>query len=197
MKALGLAAMLLAANAFSDNAGDSLYRLELQLIDQNGDIQALDLYRGHPVLITMFYGSCPNVCPLIFEGLRATEDALPDAARNDVRVLMVSMDPERDTPATLSNLARKRHADPKRWTLASVSERDVRTLAATLGVQYRKLPNGEFNHTSIISLLSPDGRLVKQTSILSHADPELITEMTRSQRRTPDRVEARTPLADE
>jgi protein SCO1 len=176
---LWLLIVLFSANAPAGDAGDSLYHLDVSLTDQDGRAKKIDLYRGHPVLITMFYGSCPNVCPMIFEALRATESGLPDARRRDLRVLMVSIDPQHDTPAALAELGRKRHADPDRWTLAQANERDVRTLAAALGIQYRKLPNGEYNHTSIISLLTEDGRLVRQTSMLARADPELTAELTR------------------
>jgi protein SCO1/2 len=161
-------------SATSSESSTSLYNIKLELTDQAGAIRSLDLYRGHPVLIAMFYGGCPNVCPLIFEGVHATETALPAATRANMRVLMVSIDPQHDTPEALARLAKERRADPARWTLARARERDVRLLAASLNVQYRRLPNGEYNHTSVITLLTPDGRIVKQTSVLTHADPELV-----------------------
>lgn len=176
MNRLVLALLMLAMPlaSISAESSASLYNLKLELTDQAGAKRSLDLYRGHPVLIAMFYGSCPNVCPLIFEGVHATEAALPAATRANVRVLMVSIDPEHDTPEVLARLAKERRADPARWTVARVNERDVRLLAAALNVQYRRLPNGEYNHTSVITLLTPDGRVVKQTSTLTHADPELV-----------------------
>lgn len=165
--------------ASSGESSASLYNLKLELTDQAGTKRSLDLYRGHPVLIAMFYGSCPNVCPLIFEGVHATEAALPEGKRANVRVIMVSIDPEHDTTEVLARLAKERRADPARWTLARTKERDVRLLAAALNVQYRRLPNGDYNHTSIITYLSPDGSIVKQTSVLTHADPELVAALSK------------------
>jgi protein SCO1/2 len=175
------AAFLLAMSGLAGAAESSasLYNLKLELTDQAGMKRSLDLYRGHPVLIAMFYGSCPNVCPLVFEGVHATEGALPEAKRANVRVIMVSIDPEHDTPEALARLAKERRADAARWTLARVNEHDVRLLAAALNVQYRRLPNGDYNHTSIITYLSPDGSVVKQTSLLTHADPELVAALSK------------------
>jgi protein SCO1 len=47
-------------------------------------------------------------------------------------------------------------------------------LAALLDVQYRQLPDGNYNHSNVISLLSPEGEIVKQSSMLGKADVALI-----------------------
>ncbi len=96
----------------------SIYQLDATLTDQAGRAHGLDMYRGHPVLITMFYASCPAACPLIIDTLRATEKDLTAAQRADLRVLMISIDPERDTVAALRSLAEQRRIDTTRWTLA-------------------------------------------------------------------------------
>jgi protein SCO1/2 len=166
-------ALLLAAAARADEPQGSLYDLKLQFTDQGGHKQPLAVFRGHPVWVIMFYSSCPNACPLLIESLRANENGLTQDVRQDLRVLLVSIDPDRDTPSTLNKLAASRHIDTARWMLASASADDVRSIAAALGVQYRRLPNGEFNHTSVITLLQRDGEIGKQTSILGRADPAL------------------------
>ncbi len=158
----------------ADIPTESLYGLPISLQNQEGRTRSLDLYRGHPVIVTMFYGSCPNACPLLIESLRATEQALTASARADLRVLMITIDPERDTSAVLARLANARRIDLKRWTLARVLDDDVRVLAAALGVQYRKLPNGEYNHTSVLTLVSSTGVLGKQTATLGKADSTFV-----------------------
>ena len=111
-------------------AGDpptSIYQLDAALTDQDGRARGLDVYRGHPVLVTMFYGSCPASCPLIIDTLRATEKDLTPAHRADLRVLMISIDPARDTPEALKALAGQRRIDTSRWTLARTDAATVRT----------------------------------------------------------------------
>jgi protein SCO1/2 len=158
---------------------DSLYQLTATLTNQAGQSQGFALYRGNPVLVTMFYSSCPAACPLLIDTIRSVEATLSPVQKTQLRVLMISIDPDRDTPAILGELARTRRVDLSRWTLARADAGTVRKIAATLNIQYRKLPNGEFNHTSVISLLNPDGEIVKQTATLGSADPELVTAIGR------------------
>lgn len=136
----------------------SLYDLPITLTDQSGRARALADFRGTPLLVTMFYGSCAAACPLLTSDLKRIERQLPASVRSNVRVLMVSFDPARDTPTVLSRLVVERGMDPSRWTLASASDDDARSLAGLLGIRYRKLDNGEFFHSSAIVLLDREGR---------------------------------------
>lgn len=176
MKALCSVSMILfilfAANtpAAPSDPSSSIYRLEARLTNQAGGTHGLDVHRGHPVLITMFYGSCPMACPLLIDTLRAAEHGVPEPQRADLRVLMISIDPEHDTPAALQKLGRERRIDSTRWTLARTDERTTRRIAAVLGIQYRKLPSGGYNHSSIVTLLSPTGEIVAQSSAFGQPD---------------------------
>lgn len=157
----------------------SIYHLNSTLLSQSDAAVGLDTYRGHPVLITMFYASCPAACPLLIDTLRAVERSVDDGARRQLRVLMISIDPERDTTAALRQLAQDRHIDLSRWTLAHADAANVRKIAATLNIQYRRLPDGQFSHSSIVSLLSPEGELLQQSSTLSSADPAIVAAIVR------------------
>lgn len=167
----------LSAHAADGDPPQSLYHLDAKLTNQAGQHHGLDVYRGHPVLITMFYGSCQATCPMIIDTLRATERAIPPEQRAGLRVLMISFDPQRDTPAALRAIAGERHLDGARWTLAHADATTVRTVAALLNIQYRQLPSGEFNHSTVITLLSPRGEIEATTSSLGHADPALIAHL--------------------
>lgn len=177
MAFLALALGAATGRAAEHDPPQSLYHLDARLIDQAGKKHGLDVYRGHPVLITMFYSSCQATCPLIIDTLRVTERALSPEQRANLRVLMVSFDPQRDTPAALHEVAEERHVDGTRWTLAHADAATVRTLAALLNIQYRQLPSGEFNHSAVITLLSPKGEILATTSSLGHADPGLIAQL--------------------
>jgi protein SCO1 len=172
-----LVAMMAPLAARDADPPASLYHLEVTLANQDGQSQGLDVYRGHPVLVTMFYSSCQATCPLIVDTLRATEKALGVAQGARLRVLMVSIDPARDTPVALRALADARHIDTTRWTLARGDAATVRTIAALLNVQYRQLPSGEFNHSTVIALLSPSGEILASSATLGHADPELLARL--------------------
>jgi protein SCO1 len=180
VKYLLLTLMMVASLAHGGDVypAQSIYRLDARLTDQSGVAHGLDMYRGQPVLITMFYGSCPAACPLLIDTLRAVERAAPQAQRQRLRVLMISIDPGHDSVQSLAELARTRHIDLAHWTLARTDPATVRRIAAVLNVQYRQLPDGNFNHSSIITLLSPQGEIVKQSSVLAKADSNLLEALS-------------------
>lgn len=172
--ALLIALLVFATPTLADSgySATSIYQLPAQLTNQAGVEHGLAVYAGHPVLITMFYGSCRHTCPLLIETVRAVERLAP--AAKDLRVLMISIDPERDTVAALAALAKDRHIDTRRWTLARTDAQTVRKIAALLNVQYKQAPDGTINHSSVISVLNPRGEIVRQSTALGKADEELV-----------------------
>jgi protein SCO1/2 len=163
--------------AFAADPSASLYQLHEKLDDQDGRAIGLDVHRGHPVLVTMFYASCPDTCPLIVETLRDIERQLDETQRRQVRVLLISFDAEHDTPQALTALAQTRHIDTSRWTLAHADAATVRRIAAALNVQYRQLPSGTFSHSTMISVLGKHGEIAFQSAKLGRADPELVAAL--------------------
>jgi len=176
-----LLAFLFAVNVIAKESDppESIYQLDARLTDQTGHAQGLDLYRDTRVLITMFYGSCQATCPLIIDTLRSTERGLSPEQRAKLRVLMISFDPERDTPQALAEIAATRRIDTTRWTLATADAETVRSIAALLDVQYRRLPSGEFSHSAVITVLSPGGEIEARSTKLGRADPELLEHLRR------------------
>ena len=159
---------------------DSVYQLALLLTDQQGRALPLAAGRGHPVLVSMFYTSCQFVCPMLVEALRATESKLSAAERAHLTVLMVSIDPEHDSVAVLERTTRQRELDTARWSLARTDAKSVRKLAAVLGIQYRALANGEFNHSTALILLDSEGRIAARTAHLGDADPAFVRRVKAS-----------------
>jgi protein SCO1 len=153
---------------------DSIYQLDIPLTNQDGKPVKLIDHRGKPLLISMFYTGCQFVCPRIIDALKKTEGALSPAERKNTTVLMVTFDPDRDDVAALKTVMVERNLDARQWTLARTDDRNVRKLAATLGIQYRALPSGDFNHTSVLILLDAEGRIVAKTSTIGGADKEFV-----------------------
>jgi protein SCO1/2 len=138
----------------------SLYALRPSLRDEHGHAVGLDVLRGHPALVTMFYASCPAACPLLVSNVARIDAELPGDAREKLRVLLVSFDAVHDSPEVLRAVGAQHHLDPARWTVAAAGEDDARELAAALGVAYRALPGGGFTHNSVITALDAEGHIV-------------------------------------
>jgi len=149
--------------------GPSIYDLPVTLATASGERVGLDTARGKPVLVSMFYASCAVACPLILSEVAQVLAELPPDVRAETRVLLVSFDPERDTPAKLRELAVERKLGAQ-WTVAVANDADTRALAAVLGVKYRKLASGEFAHGSTILALDREGRPIARTDSLGQRE---------------------------
>ncbi|MGW6732045.1 SCO family protein [Streptomyces sp. NPDC055013] len=75
---------------------------DLVLTDTNG--KKYDLRKeteGKPTLIYFGYTNCPDVCPLTMNNVAVAKKQLPKAEQDELRVVFVTTDPERDTSAAL------------------------------------------------------------------------------------------------
>lgn len=178
---LGFTAIAGAAQPAPALPGDSIYQLPLPLTDSNGQTRDWRTLRGKPRLLSMFYTSCQYICPLIVESGKAVERQLTPAQQKALGVTLISMDPARDNPAALKKVVEQRKLDASRWTLASPRADDVRAVAGVLGIRYRQLADGEFNHSSALILVDANGRILARTEkIGSQPDPEFVAAVRKA-----------------
>lgn len=91
-----------AGGAFTGTAYDPPMRApDFALTDHRGDEVTLADHRGSAVIVFFGFTNCPDVCPLTLRKLTRVLGAM-DADTSDVRVLLVTVDPERDTPEALA-----------------------------------------------------------------------------------------------
>lgn len=139
----------------------SLYQLAGEWTDQDGRTVPLSLHRGHPVLVVMFYGTCRHACPILLRRVEEIGARLEPSEQEQLRFLLVTFDPERDTPERLAAYASERRLDSRRWRLLHGPPERVRELALVLGVRYRVLEGGGFSHSMRVTLLDRDGAVVE------------------------------------
>lgn len=188
--ALALALVQAAATAATPAArpassaalpGDSVYQLQAPLRAADGRTVQWRGLRGKPRIVTMFYANCPYMCPLIIEAGKGIDKSLTPAERSRLGVVMVTMDPARDTPAALTALAARRKIDTGRWLLLQPRPQDLRALSGVLQVRYRALADGEFNHTSVWVLLDANGRELSRTEQMSpRPDPAFLAAVRKA-----------------
>jgi cytochrome oxidase Cu insertion factor (SCO1/SenC/PrrC family) len=129
----------------------------LGLVDQHGTRVDLERFRGRPLLVTFAYGKCETVCPLVVHSALAARDA---AEGTRPAVVVVTLDPWRDTPTRLPHIA-------KMWKLGEddhVVSGDVEEVEAAIDrwgyARSRDLTTGEIAHPSLVYVVGEDGRLV-------------------------------------
>lgn len=137
----------------------SLYQLKSQWQTQEGKPFQLAALAGRPQVLAMIYSSCKNVCPQIIADMKRIQAAVSQPGPARVGFVLVSIDPEVDTPARLAALARKSGLD-SHWRLLRGSPDDVLMLANLLGVKYRKIGAHDYAHTNLITVLDRKGEIV-------------------------------------
>lgn len=155
----------------------SMYHLDGAFTDQDGNSVTLGVFRGQPVLVGMVYASCPSACPLLITRLKKVLAELPEKARSEVKVVLVSLDPKRDTPEKLTELAKLHRLDGKQWRMLRSDDTTMREVAAVLGVRFRDDGNGLISHTSNIAVLDRDGVIVLQTEKLAPPPPAMLEKL--------------------
>lgn len=137
---------------------------DARLMDHTGEPRSLSDFRGQPVLLFFGYTHCPDICPITLHTLRTALDEIGDPAE-EVVILLVTVDPERDTPEVLaryvSNFA------PYTTGLTG-SEDDLRALLSAYGVYAEQDQHepGILAHTSAVFGIDSEG----QIRVLLHAD---------------------------
>jgi protein SCO1 len=144
---------------YSDN---SIYNLESNWRNQNGDKISLGNLKGKPVVLTLFYASCTYACPILINDMKKIESSLPKNKLNGYKFVLVSIDPERDTPENLIKTYKMNDLDSNKWTLLTGNKDDVMNLAALIGFKFKDDGKGGFSHSNLITLLNEKGEIVHQ-----------------------------------
>jgi protein SCO1 len=144
----------------------SVYALEEERWrDRRGDELGLGSLAGRVQVVAMVYTHCHHTCPLIVADMKRLEAELA-AAGTDAGFVLVSLDPERDTPEQLQRFAEGLRLDAERWTLLTGTDGGTRALAALLNVRYRSEAEREIAHTNQLTVLDAEGQIVHQRASL-------------------------------
>lgn len=135
----------------------------LELVDQRGDLVSIDRFRGRNVLLTFAFGHCETVCPTVVRDVREAKRRLAVEGIESV-MLVVTLDPWRDTPSRLRHLADHWDLDEGALVLSGEVEAVERTLDAWKVSRARDMRTGDVVHTRLVYLLAPDGRVAFATS---------------------------------
>jgi protein SCO1/2 len=129
-----------------------------ELHDDQGRPFDNDRLNGAPSLLFFGFTNCPDVCPTTLASLAEVLRAKP---LRGLKVLFVSVDPERDTPAVLHRYLAAFGGD---FTGLTGSLTALAPLARSLSVAYERvpLPDGGYtmDHSAALYLIDPKGRFV-------------------------------------
>lgn len=165
-----LALVILAAVIGWWNLPPELHGIRLQsprvaedftLPTSTGEEMSLSDFRGKYVVLFFGYTYCPDVCPTTLNDLQLMAETLGAERAQDVQVVMVSVDPERDTPEQLAQYLG--YFDPSFIGMTGTVE-DIQPVASQFGIFFEKHEGSEntnylVDHTSSVTLIDPEGRV--------------------------------------
>ena len=145
----------------------SVYQLDATWTNDAGETSALGALRGRPVVLAMFFAQCEYACPVIVNDLQRLRALLPESVRGEARIVLVSFDSERDTPAALRAFRERMSLDAQ-WTLLRAEPDAVQELAMLLGVKFKRDARGQFAHSNLLTVLNAEGEIVHQHAGLNN-----------------------------
>ena len=134
------------------------------LTDQDGQDFSLQDFQGRWSLLFFGFTACPDICPDTLYQLRQAREALQERLAPEVvpTVYLVSVDPERDSPARMKEYLQ--FFDPQFIGLSG-ADAQLRALTLQLGIAYHVeeheagAANYAVDHSASILMLNPEGRL--------------------------------------
>jgi protein SCO1/2 len=135
---------------------------DLRFIDTAGKPRRLGEFRGRPLLVSLIYTACADVCPALIENLHPAIEAAQETFGADAfAVVTVGFDTRQDTPARLLAFVRERGVTLPNWHFLSGDRATVDSLATAVGFTFYPSAGG-FDHMAQVSVVDRDGRLYRQ-----------------------------------
>lgn len=146
----------------ANTTGGSIFDLTSTWENQNGEKLQLKDLQGKNLVITMIFTRCQTACPLLVQDMKNIQRKIDSKKLKDTQLVLISVDPENDTPDVLHKYAEERALTGKEWLLLRSDMDATRELANVLAVKYKKISPIIFSHSNIISVLNRNGELVSQ-----------------------------------
>lgn len=159
------------------NSDLSIYNLPSQWTNHNNENIVMKDLKGKVLVMVMIYTSCKAACPRLVADMRNIESRLPEKIKDNVKLILISIDPEVDTPKRLKSFAIENKMDTPQWEFLRSTEDNTREFAAVLAVNYKKIAPLDFSHSNIISVFNTQGELVFQQEGLGVNSDATVTKI--------------------
>jgi protein SCO1 len=163
-----LSAFIIFLSSCSSPALDDYSDVRYELIDQNGETVVFpDDFEGAPLVVGFIYTHCPDICSFITANVGKVFDEMDDPG--DTQFVLVTFDPERDTPEVLKSYAAAFEMDKEPFRFLTGSSDTIDEFMQRVSVRSqesfsRELDNGDrtyfLSHSDKILLIDQNSRLI-------------------------------------
>ncbi|MCP4431179.1 MAG: SCO family protein [Gammaproteobacteria bacterium] len=131
-------------------------------VNSDGKTISLESFKGKPLIISMVYTSCYQICPMTTRHLTKMVEKARDALGSDTfEVAVIGFDTAVDTPQAMQYFGNKQGVSDKGWNLLSSNQADVNALARDMGFLFTPSSNG-FDHLIQVTILDAEGKVYRQ-----------------------------------
>lgn len=153
-------------NSEDDNVNtelkESIFLLDSKWQNQDGkELQLKDL-KGKNLVFVMIFTSCQTACPILVADMQKIAAKIDPKKLKETTMVLVSIDPDNDTPAVLKKYATERKMVGEPWLFLTSDKESIRELANVLAVKYKKISPIIFSHSNIITVFNKKGEMVNQ-----------------------------------
>jgi len=162
----------------TDEVSDySLFQLDSEWNTESSNTITLKSFKGKTIIMAMIFANCTYACPIIVNDMKNIENSLTKKELDKTNFVLISIDPDRDTPEALKQFAERFGLDLKRWKLLTSNKNNVDELSAVLGFKYKEENDGGFSHSNIINIINSNGEVVSQHFGLNQKIRNIVTEL--------------------
>ncbi len=151
-----------------NNAIDDFSDTSFELINQNGEtVHFPDDFEGAPMVMGFIYTNCPDICSFITANVRNVYRQMENP--DNVQFILVTFDPQRDTPEVLKKYAQSFEMDQEPFQFLTADSSTIASFMERMSVRTQEsyseeLDNGDriyfLNHSDKILLIDEDSRLI-------------------------------------
>ncbi len=145
-----------------------LTRTQNTFLNQDSvQVQFPNIIKDKITLLAMVYTHCPDICPMTTHNMQLIEERLPENLKSKIKFVIISFDPNRDSPSVLKKFAEIRNITFDNWILLTGDEQNTKEVMLKFDIKAfpsdSSYINGELSysmiHTDRISLIDQDGKL--------------------------------------
>ena len=137
---------------------------EVTLKDTNENEFVFSDLKGKVIVLSYIYTNCPDICHITSSKLNKFKESLDDKTKDEVYIVSISFDPERDSPEVLRKHARMMNLNLDNWVFLTGSKDNVTKVIAAAGIDpwmEKGADSGSytFSHRDRISLVDQSGQI--------------------------------------
>ena len=148
----------------------SIFVLNSTWQNQDGkELQLKDL-KGKNMVVVMIFTSCTTACPLLVAEMQKIEKKIDKNKLKETNMVLVSIDPENDTPEILKAYAKQNNMEGEPWIFLRFYIYSFLEFANVRAEKKKKRTPSDGSHSNIITVFNKNGEMVNQLEGITNSD---------------------------